>query len=163
MATVVFRGKAAIEGVAGAFDAILFSVQQTVKMTHNYEEEIIKDVHGYDAAWLARNEHATLDCTLKLLGDTFADAAIPATVVLAVGAVGGAAISTIGQPFLNPLSSVKLSGFAIGGTTTGINGTWTILSGFDCDLSNTKVGDLTLKLRKYADPTQNTAATSTPS
>ena len=71
------NGKAVIEGVAGSFDAILYALQQTGKANQNFELEEIKDVHGYDAAWIARNEHLMCDWSLKLVGDTAAHAAIP--------------------------------------------------------------------------------------
>jgi len=150
---VVFRGKAAIEGVAGTFDAILYALQQTVKVTQNFEEEVVKDVHGYDAVWLFRNEHSTFDCTLKLVGDTAAHSIIPAT------AAGGGTVSSLGQPFLAPGSTVILASFS----PAGINGTYQLLSGGDVDLANTKIGDLTLKLRKYANADQTTAIAAVPS
>lgn len=153
--TVVIRGKAAIEGIAGTFDAILYALQQTGKMTNNFEEEIIKDVHGYDAVWLARNEHVTLDISLKLVGDTAAHAAIPATTIAGPPT---ATVSNIGQPFLTPFSAVTLSGFPI----SGFNGVFQVVSGFDVDLANTKVGDLNIKLRAYANADQRTASTTTP-
>lgn len=139
MASVVFRGKAAVEGIAGTFDVITYPVAQTGKLTQNFEEEIVKDVHGFDGAWLARNEHELFDVGMKILGDTAAHAA-----------TGGA--------FLAPFATVTLSGF----TLTVLNGAYQLVSGGDIDLGNTKVGDISFKLRKYADSTQNTAATSTP-
>lgn len=140
MASVVKRGKASVEGIPGSIDVIVYPVSQTGKMTQNFEEEIIKDTHGFDAAWLARNEHQTFDLAMKLLGDTQAHAI-----------TGGA--------FLAPYATVTLSGFDL----TILNGAYQNLTGSDIDLGNTKVGDISFKLRKYADSTQNTLATTTPS
>jgi|SRR5581483_8385834 len=139
MATVTKRGKASVEGIPGTFDVIIYPVQQTGKLTQNFEEEIIKDVHGFDTAWLARNEHEMFDVAMKLLGDTQAHAI-----------AGGA--------FLAPLSTVNLSGFDL----AVLNGAYQVTPGGDVDLANTKVGDITFKLRKYADQTQNTLANTTP-
>ncbi len=155
MATAtVFRGKAAVEGVVGAFDAVLYAIKQTVKASQAFELEEIKDEHGYDIGWLARNEHALFDCSLKLVADTVAHSIIPATAVAST-----AAVSTIGQPFLAPLSTITLSGFSL----TAMNGVFQVLSGFDVDLGNTKVGDLNIKLRKYASTDQQTAIAAIPS
>ncbi len=145
----VFRGRAAVEGVVGVYDAILYAINQTLKATQNFEEEIIKDQHGYDTAWLFRNEHAMFDCTLKLVGDTAAHAAIPATTVSTTSV-----ISSLGQPFLSPGNTIVLSTF----TLTALNGTYQIISGWDADMGNTKVADLAIKLRKYANSQQNGTA-----
>lgn len=140
MASVVFRGKAAVEGVAGTFDIITYPLQQTGKMTVNAEEEIIKDVHGFDTAWLNRNQHVLADWMFKLLGDTAAHAA-----------AGGVVVA--------PLAIVTLSGF----TLSFLNTTWQNVSGQSIDLANVKVGDFGLKLRAYSDSGQNTSAATTPS
>ncbi len=140
MASVTVRGKAVVEGFDITFDVVLYPVQQTGKMTQNFEEEIIKDPHGFDVSWLARNEHEMFDIGLKLLGDTHAHA------------LAGAA-------FLAPLAVVTVSGAAV----SLLNTTYQVVSGGDIDLGNTKVGDFNLKLRKYADSTQNTLAATTPS
>lgn len=140
MAAVVKRGKASVEGIPGALDVVVYPVKQTGKATQNYEEEIIKDEHGFDAAWLLRNENITFDIGMKLLGDT------------AAHAISGGA-------FLAPQATVVLSGFDL----SVLNATFHMVSGSDIDLGNTKVGDLNIKLRKYADATQNTAAVTTPS
>jgi hypothetical protein len=150
---VVFRGLAAVEGVAGTFDAILYAVTQTIKVTQNFEEEVIKDVHGYDAAWLYRNENAEGDWMLKLMGDTAAHAAAPAQAVSTT-----AIISSLGQPFSAPGTVATLSTF----TLTALNGVWQLRSGGDFDLANTKAGELTFKARKYANSNQETAIANIP-
>ena len=141
-------------GIAGSFDSILYALQQTGKGTQNFEEEIIKDVHGYDAVWVARNEHLLTDFSLKLVGDTMAHAAAPATSVTGTSTT----VSLLGQPFLAPLSCVSLGSFV----PASLNGIYQILSGNDVDLSNTKVGDLNFKLRRYANADQNASITASP-
>lgn len=139
MATTTARGKASVEGVAATFDVILYPEQQSAKMTRNAEEEIIKDRHGFDTAWLFRNEHYTGDWSMKILGDTVAHAKT------------GAAFLALG-------SKVTISAADV----PALNGDWQVMPGDDIDLGNTKVGDITFKLRKYADATQNALALTTP-
>lgn len=147
--TVVFRGKAAVEGTPVTFDALLYNIAQSAKSTQNFDMEEIKDGHGYDVAWLMRNEHSTFDASLKLVADTAAHSIIPATAVSTTSAV-----SSLGQPFLAPGSTITLSGF----TVVGLNGLYQVLSGGDIDLGNAKVADLNIKLRKYANATQNSTS-----
>lgn len=158
MASVVVRGKAVVEGIAGSFDAILYSLPQTGKITQNFDEEIIKDQHGYDLAWVFRNEHVTGDFGLKVIGDTHAHALIPATVVAAGAGTAGSAISSAGQPFITPGSQITFTGFDL----SVFNGVFQVLSGGDIDIANTKVADLAVKVRKYADSGQQTLAATIP-
>lgn len=137
--TVTVRGKAAVEGVVGTFTVILYPLQQSLKVSHDFEEETVKDAHGFDAAWLARNEKYHLDIGMKLVGDTVAHAK------------AGAAFST-------PYTKITISGADV----AVLNGDWHIVSGADIDLGNTKVGDINFKLRQYTNTDQNTAATTTP-
>lgn len=152
MASVTFRGKAAIEGVAGAIDVVVYPTAQTLKGTQQYDEEIIKDEHGFDVSWVSRNEHMMLEIGLKFLGDTAAHAAIPMQ-------NSGSQVSTLGQPFLKPYQTMVLSGFAL----AALNGTYQNITGTTMDFANTKVADGDYKLRRYADSTQNTGATTAPS
>jgi hypothetical protein len=145
---VIFRGLAAVEGVVGTYDAILYAINQTVKVTQHFEEEVIKDVHGYDAAWLFRNEHALFDGMLKLVGDTAAHAAAPAQAVSTT-----AAVSLLGQPFFAPGTTITLSTFIL----TACNGVFQVIPGGDLDLGNTKASEMTLKVRKYANSNQTAA------
>lgn len=147
-APITQRGKAAIHGVAGTIDVIVYPVQQKLKMTQQFDEEIGKDVDGGDAWWIARNERGELSIGLKFVGDTAAHAAAP------VSSAG-----TLGQPFLAPYATVTLSAFAL----AALNGAYQNISGTDLDMENTKVADGDYKLRRYADSTQNTAATTAPS
>lgn len=138
--TVTKRGKASVEGIPGSIDLVVYPVAQSGKMTMNFEEEVVKDVHGFDAAWLARNTHYLLDFAFKLLGDTQAHA-------------------VSGGVFIAPFATVTLSDFDL----AAFNGTYQNISGQEIDLGNTKVGDLNTKFRKYDNSDQNTAATTTPS
>jgi len=140
MATITKRGKANVEGIAGTIDVIVYPVAQTGDMEMNFEEEIIKDVRGFDTAWLARNNHYLSNFAFKLLGDTAAHAAA-------------------GGVFLAPFATVTLSGFDL----AAFNGTYQNISGQKIDLGNTKVSDLNTKFRQYDDSTQNTLSQTTPS
>lgn len=140
MATITKKGLATVEGTTGTFDVILYPVAQTIKSTQNFEEEIVKDIRGFDAAWLYRNEHRMFDIGAKIVGDTVAHAK-----------AGGA--------FFSPAATVVISACDL----TELNGSYHVVSGSDIDLGNTKVGDINFKLRKYADSTQNTASITTPS
>ena len=157
---VIVRGKAVIEGVAGSFDAILYALQQTGKANQNFETEIIKDVHGYDVSWLARNEHLIADWALKLVGDTAAHAAIPATTVAYAAGTAGAAVSGLGQPFLAPLSTINFT--AAGTTPASYAGIFQYIDGAAVDLSNVAVGGLDIKIRKYANADQQAGTATVP-
>ncbi len=134
------RGKAQVSGVAGTFDVILYPVQQSMKATHNFELEVAKDAQGDDTAWKANNENIDGDIGMKILGDTIAHAK-----------TGGA--------FFAPLAVVTISAcdLAIWNTT------WVVQPGSDIDLGNTKIGDISFKLKRYVDATQNTLSATTPS
>ena len=140
MATVTQRGKAAVEGIAGAIDLVIYPVAQSATVTHEWEEEIVKDVHGFDAAWLARNHHKLANFKFKALGDT-------------------AAHAKTGLAFIAPFATVTLTGF----DTTELNTTWQNTSGAAIDLNNTSVADFQTKFRCYTDGTQNTLSQTTPS
>jgi len=140
MATVIQRGKAAVTGIAGAIDLVVYPVAQSANLTHNFEEEVVKDTSGFDAAWVARNTHKLADFKFKALGDTAAHAAA-------------------GLAFITPFATVTLSGF----TTAELNTTWQNISGASIDLNNTSVADFATKFRCYVDSTQNTLSQTTPS
>lgn len=139
MATITKRGKANVDGIVGSIDLIVYPVAQSAKLVMNYEEEIIKDTRGFDAAWLARNTHYLNDFAFKLLGDT-------------------AAHAIAGGVFIAPLATVVLSGFDL----AAMNASYQNISGQEIDLGNTKVGDMNTKFRRYDDATQATASLATP-
>jgi len=139
MATLTVRGKASLSGSTATFDVILYPVQQSMKASQAFDEEIIKDAVGQDAAWLARNEHYMGDVAMKLIGDT-------------------AAHAQAGAAFLGPLAKVTITSCLCDLWNT----TWQVVAGGDVGLNNDKVGDISFKLRRYADATQNTLAATTP-
>lgn len=137
--TLTKRGKAAIEGIVGTFTAIIYPIVQSGKLTSNWDEEVVKDNLGFDVAWRARNLHYLSDFGFKLLADTAANAAT-------------------GSVLLAPYATVTLSSF----DATSFNGTYQNISGGEIDLGNTKVGDLSVKLRRYDDATQAALSVATP-
>jgi len=139
MATEIKRGKASVTGIVGTFTVILYPVAQSGTLAQTYEEEIVKDEKGFDAAWVARNLHYLADFKFKMLGDTVAHAT--------------------GVTMIAPFATVTLSAF----TLSDFNGSYQNISGQQIDLNNTSVADYATKFRKYDDSTQNTAALATPS
>lgn len=139
MATAVKRGLASVTGIVGSIDLVVYPVAQSATSTQNWDEEVIKDATGFDAAWIARNLHYLADFKFKMLGDTAAHAK--------------------GVTFLAAFATVTLSGFDL----SDINGTYQNISGAQIDLNNTSVADFATKFRKYGDSTQNTSSQTTPS
>lgn len=162
---VVFRGYATVEGTAGTFDAVISNataLNQTVSITQQWEEEVIKDNHGYDIAWLMRNEHATMDIDLMLMATTAAIAAVPVQAVApSAGVTAGTVISALntgGAPFFAAGSQIHFTGF----TMAAFNGYFRVLSGCDAKLTNSGAAKYTLKLLKYAGADQQTAFATIP-
>lgn len=139
MATVTVRGKAVVEGISGAFTLIVYPMQQKGELTANYDEEIIRDFHGFACAWLARDTHYLANFGFKLVGDTHAHA------------VSGGAI-------IEPLHDITLSDFDL----PGFNGQYQNVSGQKLSLGNMTVADMDINLRRYADPTQAALSVTTP-
>ncbi len=133
--SLAWKGKGLVETAAGALDVDAYVTFESLKANHAWEEEIVKDAAGADAAWVPRNEHIILDVNVKLAADTIAHAK-----------AGGA--------FLAPYAAVVFSG----GDLSFMNATWQYIGGASIDLSDAKHGSKVLKLRKYADSAQNTAA-----
>jgi hypothetical protein len=149
MANVFFKGNASVEGISGSFDVIVW-LPQTGRFADNFEEETVKDQHGYDTAWLARNQHLLADVGMKVVGMNSATKA-----------------SLLAQNYpLLPLTTVTLSGFLFAtdpNGSGGLNGQYQYMSGADLNLSFDKVTESTFKLRKYMNTTQNALANTTPS
>ena len=165
MATVLFRGKAVIEGAPGTYDVLASASSATpfnnsVKATQQWEDEILKDNHGFDAAWLMRNEHETVDIALYIVTDTVAHLDTPMAAVSYSAGTAGAALSALGFPFLKAGAVLTLSGFQTG--AAALNGVFRLLSGSDITLTNTGAAKYTLKLLKYADSGQQTAVATAP-
>ena len=135
---ITYKGKAAVESAVGALDAYAGVTNEALKAAQAWEEETIKDAEGKDCTWVPRNEHITLDITLKLTGAS-------------ITAAKSAAV------FLAPYAAVVLSGFDL----AWMNATWQYIGGAAIDLTDSKHGGATIKLRKYADNAQQTAATTT--
>lgn len=148
MDNIQFKGQASVEGIPGSFDAIVW-LPQTGKWADNFEEETIKDQHGFDVAWLARNQHLMADISMKV-----------------VGMNGAAKAALTAQPFpLLPLTTVTLTLFAYGTDPSaggGLNGQYQYMSGADLSLTFDKVNEATFKLRKYVDQIQNALANTLP-
>lgn len=151
MATaVVLRGRAAIEGTAGAFDCILYPIAQSLDLDQQWDFEEIKDIHGYDVAWLFRNERSELECNMKMVADTAAHAAAPVTAGNA-----SSSVSAFGQPFLGPGSALVLTGFLL----PALNKTFLVMSGTKVSQRNTQVADIVFKGRAYADSADQSVTT----
>lgn len=152
MATaVVFRGEALISGVAGTITAIA-ALQQDFDFTQQWDEEIIKDVNGYDAIWAFRNEHGMLDITLKLVGASAAAAAAPIT-TSTLAPLSTLGTAGTGQPFYSPGATIVLSAFQM----LALNGTFQFLPGCKLVSKNTESSTWSLKLREYASADQKAA------
>lgn len=136
---------AQVSGCPATFDVILYPVQQSMKMTHEFEEEIVKDALGQDASWRAQNEKLAGDIEMKLV-----DITAPSGSTEAHAATGAA--------FLAPLAIVTISG----ATVTTWNTTWQIMPNSSIDLKNDATGGISFRLRRYVDSTQNTLAGTTP-
>lgn len=134
------KGKGSVAGIPGTWDVILYPLAQSIKITHSVDLQVTKDNIGDDASWRANNEKLDGDWAMKLLGDTNAHA-------------------KAGAAFLTPLATITASGFDV----TVMNTTWSYMGDGSIDLKNDDVGDITVKVRRYVDATQNSAFATTPS
>ena len=144
-----FRGKAQVSGLLSSdgtnivFDVILYPMPQSMKIGQEFDEDITQNEIGDDCAWRARNEKYMGDIGMKLMDKTAGN--------LIANAKTGAA-------FLAPYAIVTITKSAI----TAWNTTWQNISGSSIDQDNVKIGEISFKLRRYADSTQNTLAATTP-
>ena len=144
-----FRGKAQIagllssDGTAIVFDVILYPLPQSMKLSQEFDEDITQSEIGDDCAWRARNEKYMGDVSMKLMDKTN-------TSTIANAKTGAA--------FLSPYTVVTITKSAI----TAWNTTWQVISGGGIDQDNMKIGDISFRLRRYSDATQNTLAATTP-
>jgi hypothetical protein len=138
-----FRGYAQIAGVSGVFTApaAFYPLKESMKFSHAFEEDIIKDEQGNDAAWRAYNEKYEGDIGMRL-------------VVTAPGAQTTVAAAALAAQ-LTPYQIVTISGCAIAAWNTS----YQVVSGSDIGLTNTTAGSMSWKLRRYADSAQNVLAT----
>lgn len=147
MATISFKGKAQINSGFGSatFDVIGYAEPQTFKISQKWDDSIKKDRSGQNCSRRAQNEMYEGDIQFELLGDT---------------KVNAAKINTVSNGgFLPKLSNVVISGADL----AVANNTWTVENGCDISMKNDDVAQFTLKVSCYADATQNTLMTTTPS
>lgn len=142
-----FLGKAQVAGTSGALTVAtvaLNPLKESMEFTHHFEEDIIKDEQGNDAAWRAFNERYEGDLKMRLV-----DTSTPSTFAQAKALAAA----------LTPYAIVAITGCDIAAWNTS----YQIISGSSVDLKNTTAGGMSWRLRRYADATQNTLATTTPS
>ena len=145
-----FRGKAQIAGLLSTdgtgivFDVILYPMPQSMKLSQEFDEDVTQNDIGDDCAWRARNEKYMGDVGMKLMDK---------------GATSTLAHAKTGAAFLSPYAIVTISNAAVAAWNT----TWQVVSGGGIDQDNVKIGDISFRLRRYADSTQNTLAATTPS
>jgi hypothetical protein len=159
--TVVQRGNAQVEGVAGSLVAVgiatWYPLQQSVDGTNEWDEEVVKDVHGFSNAWALRDQRLLVDVEMVFIDYS------------GLNSLGNAALGT-GVIYLAPQTQVTLSGFTsitaggtgVTGTVMSLNGIYHTLSGQKIKMVNDKMAAGTLKLRQFANVTQNALAYTTP-
>lgn len=129
-----------MSGCAATFDIILYPVQQSMKLTHNFELKKTQNAQGDDFAWKANNETVDGEWMMKLVGDNSAHA-------------------KAGAAFLAPLAIITVSG-----ADASINNTtWALVPSSSLDFKNDDVGDVAYKVMRYVDSSQQTALATTPS
>ena len=139
-----FRGKAQVVGTAFTADVVLYPIANSLKQNHEFQEDIVPDTQGNDYAWRAYNEKYMGDVGLTLVDQSSSSTAAHAK-------AGGA--------FFAPYAILTISGCDLASWNT----TWQIVSGADINQEATAVSKMNLKLRRYADSTQNTLAATIPS
>lgn len=146
MATEVQNGRAHVHGIRndGTEITILgyasFTLQ-SVNGNHRFVLDEIEDELGFHKALVATNAH--IEATI-----VFLPSAVSTTNTRANAE--GVAV------FLAPLAKVTITHMAI----AMFNGDWVYIGDESIDLTH-KQGSMNLKLRKYADATQNTSLTTT--
>lgn len=146
-------GRGTVESTAGTLGVYVAISIQSVKGDHAWDSEEIKDSGGFDAAWLARNQHITVVATAKLTGTSKAVAKANGAFLLPFAQV---TLSDFDLPWLNT-TGIAPTGSALTGGATIFSGSWAYYKGGSIDLSNDKAGGMEINLRKYANPAQNTA------
>lgn len=135
-------GKGILFGITNSGAAITMLgfatfILEAGKAAHKFKLDAIEDELAADAALIATNPHVELDLTWTASGATRAAAAATAV-------------------FLTPLSKVTLANFKVG----AFNGDWIYVGDESIDLSH-GAGKISLKVRKYDDPTQNASLVTT--
>jgi len=136
--TEVQVGKATVVGVPGtaSISAWAAVTNESLRANHDWKEETITDVHGFDQTWIARNEHFTIDVQVRLTAATLTNAK-------AAGV------------FQAPYTKVTLSAFDL----ATLNGDYQYVGGTGIDLVAEKGATMTWKLRQYKNADQQTAST----
>ena len=142
MPTEVQTGTAVVFGIRNNGTAITIegyasTLIDSVKLGHKFKVQETEDELGFDASLVATNAHTEIDITF-----------VPS------GASRDAAEAV--AAFIQPLANVTLANFAI----DALNGDWVYIEGGSIDLSHS-IGKMQLKLRQYADSTQNDSLTTT--
>ena len=138
-----FRGKAQVTGTAFACNVILYPWPETIRSTHEFEEDKIQNTIGDDYSWRARNEMIMGD-----LGMIFVDQSVSST----------KANAQAGMAYFAPYAILTISGC----DAAVYNTTWQVVSGSTMDQKNTDPAKGTFRIRRYTDAAQNALAATTP-
>lgn len=135
----VQNGKAVLWGISGSINIEGYAsfILQDGKLDHKFKLTPIEDETDHDATLIATNEHFETTITW-----------IPA------GSTRAAALATVTVP--DPLQSITMSGFDV----DLLNGTWIYIGDATVNV-NHAAGKMSLKVRKYADETQNASLSNT--
>src|SRR5262245_12670255 len=142
MALEVQNGLAVVHGIRNSGSAVTITgygsfVLDSSKLNHKFGLDELKNEIGFDVSLTATNAHIETEMTWTPTGATRATA-------------------EAGAVFLTPLAKVTLANFAL----ATLNGDWVYIGDASIDLS-TKMGKMSLKLRKYDDDDQNASLTTT--
>lgn len=142
-----FRGRAQVAGVSGTFTspAVFYPLKENMRFTHAFNEDVVADEKGNDAAWRAFNEKFEGDIGMRL-------------VIMSPGANTFAAAEALAAQ-LTPYQVVTITDCDISSWNTS----YQVIPGSDIGLTNTTAGSMTWKLRRYVDATQNTLSVTIPS
>jgi hypothetical protein len=138
-----FRGKAQVAGSKFLADVILYPIANSLKLSQNWEEDMLKDEQGDDNSVRAHNE--------KYIGDL-------GMILVDKSSTSTAANAKAGAAFFAPLANVTISTCDV----AAWNAVYQVESGSDISQENTQGGKIAFKLRRWADSTQNTLMTTTP-
>lgn len=140
---IIQRGIAKLQTTAGTLDAYVGIAIQSLKAKHQWDGANVKDFAGFEFGWDARNTHIIITPNFKLTAASYA-----------VAVTNGAFLLEFAEVTLAGFDLPWLNAAGIGGVYTGH---WCYHEGGSLDLSNTEVGGMEISLRKFKDPTQNTA------
>lgn len=141
MAQEVQAGLAFIHGIRNDGSAITITgvagVLDSAKLQHKFELEENKDELGFTNNLTAVNDHFEVDIAF-----------MPASTTRALAEAAGATIA--------PLAKVTLAHFAV----AAFNGDYVYIDGMSIDISQ-KQGKMNMKLKRWADATQNASLVTT--